>query len=178
MDGASKFVRGDAIATIIIMLVNILGGFVIGVVQRGMPFMDALQSYTLVTIGAGLAVQIPALLISAASGLIVTRSTSEASLGTDLIKQVSNFNTLAVGAMIVALMAFIPGLPKLPFFLVSGGLGAGAYFVNRIKKEEALLLQQQQQAAAPIQVSTEPETPEDMLAMVLVDPMELEIATA
>ncbi|MCX7916501.1 MAG: flagellar biosynthesis protein FlhA, partial [Verrucomicrobiae bacterium] len=81
MDGASKFVRGDAIAAIIIMLVNIIGGFVIGVVQRGLPLGDALQTYVLLTIGAGLAVQVPALLVSAAAGLIVTRSTSESSLG-------------------------------------------------------------------------------------------------
>ncbi|MDO9120839.1 MAG: flagellar biosynthesis protein FlhA, partial [Anaerolineaceae bacterium] len=97
MDGASKFVRGDSIAAIIIMLVNILAGFVIGMLQKGMDAMTALQNYALITIGAGLAVQIPALLISAASGLIVTRSTSEDSLGTDLFKQLSIFSVLTVG---------------------------------------------------------------------------------
>ncbi len=99
MDGASKFVRGDAIAAIIIMLVNIIGGFVIGVVQRGIPLTQALQTYVLLTIGAGLAVQVPSLLVSAAAGLIVTRSTSETSLGNEVSGQVSNFNVLVVGAV-------------------------------------------------------------------------------
>jgi flagellar biosynthesis protein FlhA len=107
MDGASKFVRGDAVAAIVIMMVNVIGGFVIGIVQHQMSLMDALQNYVLLTIGAGLAVQIPALLISAASGLIVTRSTSEASLSTDLFGQLSNFNMLAVGALIVGLKIWV-----------------------------------------------------------------------
>src|SRR5512134_3618714 len=131
MDGASKFVRGDAIAAIIIMLVNIIGGFVIGVAQRGMPLTAALQTYVLLTIGAGLAVQVPSLLVSAAAGLIVTRSTSETSLGNEVSNQISNFNVLAVGAGIVALTSLIPGLPKIPFAIVSIGLGAGAFLVNR-----------------------------------------------
>ncbi|HEX2980244.1 MAG TPA: flagellar biosynthesis protein FlhA, partial [Anaerolineaceae bacterium] len=128
MDGASKFVRGDAIAAIIIMVVNILGGFAIGVLQRNLDVLQALQDYVLVTIGAGLAIQIPALLISAASGLIVTRSTSEDTLGTDLFGQLSNFNTLAVASLIVGILTFVPGLPKLPFLVVALGLGVAAYF--------------------------------------------------
>ncbi len=123
MDGASKFVKGDAIAAIIIMLVNILGGFVIGVVQRGMPLASALQTYVLLTIGAGLAVQVPSLLVSAAAGLIVTRSSSETSLGNEVSNQISNFNVLAVGAGIVVLTSFIPGLPNFPFMLVAVGIG-------------------------------------------------------
>ena len=171
MDGASKFVRGDAIAAIIIMLVNIIGGFVIGVVQRGMPLANALQTYVLLTIGAGLAVQVPSLLVSAAAGLIVTRSTSETSLGTEVSSQISNFNVLAVGAVIVALMAWVPGLPKLPFALVSIGLGVGAFFVNRAQAEAAALAMVAERPALP----SEPETPEQMLEMVVVDPIELEI---
>jgi flagellar biosynthesis protein FlhA len=171
MDGASKFVRGDAIAAIIIMLVNIIGGFVIGVMQRGMPLVDALQTYILLTIGAGLAVQVPSLLVSAAAGLIVTRSTSETSLGTEVSAQLSNFNVLAVGAVIVALMTLVPGLPTLPFALVSVGLGAGAFFVNRAQTAAITLEQIASQPALP----AEAETPEQMLEMVVVDPIELEI---
>jgi len=171
MDGASKFVRGDAIAAIIIMLVNVLGGFVIGMLQKGMDAMTALQNYALVTIGAGLAVQIPALLISAASGLIVTRSTSEDSLGTDLFKQFSNFSVLTVGAIIMGALILIPGLPKLPFILVSGGLGTAAYFVGKLKKKESDELQ----IAPQITKSSEAETPEDMLELIVIDAMELEI---
>jgi len=170
MDGASKFVRGDAIAAIIIMLVNILGGFVIGMVQKNMDALTALQNYTLVTIGAGLAVQIPALLISAASGLIVTRSTSEDSLGTDLFRQLSNFGSLTVGAVIMGALILVPGLPKLPFILVSGGLGIAAFYVGQLKRKEQALIDIPETTK-----STEAETPEDMLELIVIDAMELEI---
>ena len=172
MDGASKFVKGDAIAAIIIMLVNIIGGFVIGVVQRGMPFVSALQTYVLLTIGAGLAIQVPSLLVSAAAGLIVTRSTSETSLGTEVSAQISNFNVLAVGALVVALMTLVPGLPTLPFAMVSIGLGVGAFFVNR---EQSTAVAVQEAAAVLPARASEPETPEQMLEMVVLDPIELEI---
>ena len=171
MDGASKFVKGDGIAAVIIMLVNIIGGFVIGVLQRGMDLTTALQTYVLLTIGAGLAIQVPSLLVSAAAGLIVTRSTSETSLGTEVSAQISNFNVLAVGAIVVALMMLVPGLPTLPFALVSVGLGAGAFLVNR---EQTTALAVQETALLPTRPS-EPETPEQMLEMVVVDPIELEI---
>src|SRR5512147_3203338 len=171
MDGASKFVKGDAVAAIIIMMVNIIGGFVIGVIQKGMPLTTALQTYVLLTIGAGLAVQVPSLLVSAAAGLIVTRSTSETSLGNEVSGQISNFNVLAVGAVIIALMSLVPGLPKIPFLLVSIGLGVGAFFVNRTQAEATALAVIAEQPALP----TEPETPEQMLEMVVVDPIELEI---
>jgi flagellar biosynthesis protein FlhA len=170
MDGASKFVRGDAVAAIIIMLVNVIGGIAIGVLQQGKDIVGALQSYTLLTIGAGLVVQVPALLVSAASGLIVTRSASERSLATDLFAQVSNFNVLVLGSIMVGLMGLIPGMPKLPFILVSVGLGAGAYYNNKAKNTEPVTNQAPTAVIAP-----EPETPEDMLKMVVVDPVELEI---
>jgi flagellar biosynthesis protein FlhA len=171
MDGASKFVKGDAIAAIIIMLVNIVGGFVIGVLQRGMDLGAALQAYVLLTIGAGLAVQVPSLLVSAAAGLIVTRSTSETSLGNEVSGQISNFNVLAVGAVIVALMTLVPGLPALPFVLVSAGLGVGAFFVNKAQAASTALAE----AASLPALTAEPETPEQILEMVVVDPIELEI---
>jgi len=173
MDGASKFVKGDAIAAIIIMLVNIIGGFVIGVLQRGMDLATALQTYVLLTIGAGLAIQVPSLLVSAAAGLIVTRSTSESSLGTEVSSQISNFNVLAVGALVVGLMMLVPGLPKIPFGMVSLGLGAAAFFVNREQARAADLATQQ--ATVLAERPAEPETPEQMLEMVVVDPIELEI---
>jgi flagellar biosynthesis protein FlhA len=170
MDGASKFVKGDAMAAIIIMVVNILGGFVIGVLQRNLDLMTAIQQYVLLTIGAGLAIQIPALLISAASGLIVTRSGSETSLGTDLVGQLSNFNTLFVAGILIGLISMIPGLPKLPFLSISGLLIAGSFYAQRSQKKSEL-------AEIPVAepVSSEPESPQDMLEMVVVDPIELEI---
>lgn len=172
MDGASKFVKGDAIAAIIIMLVNIIGGFVIGVLQRGMDLATALQTYVLLTIGAGLAIQVPSLLVSAAAGLIVTRSTSESSLGTEVSSQISNFNVLAVGAIVVGLMTLVPGLPILPFAMVSIGLGVAAFFVNR---EQAKAIAVEEAATLLPVRPTEPETPEQMLELVVVDPIELEI---
>lgn len=173
MDGASKFVKGDSIAGIIIMLVNLIGGIVIGAMQRNLDIMAALTTYALLTIGAGLAIQIPALLVSTSAGLIVTRSTSDASLGTDLIGQLANFNAVAVSAIIVAIMGFVPGLPMLPFFGVAALLGVAAYFVEKMKKNESLQVVEQEQALPA--ASAEPETPEDMLNLVVVDPMELEI---
>ena len=116
MDGASKFVRGDAIAGIIIILVNILAGFVIGVMQQGMSLMGALQTYALLTVGDGLVSQIPALMISTATGIVVTRAATSGDLGTDTIRQItSNPRVLGIvtGALIV--LAFVPGIPKLPF---------------------------------------------------------------
>ncbi|KPL71421.1 flagellar biosynthesis protein FlhA [Ornatilinea apprima] len=176
MDGSSKFVKNDAVAAIIIMVVNIIGGFLIGIVQNGMEFTQALQTYTLLTVGAGLAVQIPALLVSAASGLVVTRSTSDNSLGTDLFKQVGNFNMLAVAAVMVAVMSLIPGIPKAPFLLVGSGMGVAAFFVQKLKdSEKAEALDVQASEAALVSEAEEPESPEDMLKMVVVDPVEMEI---
>jgi len=171
MDGSSKFVRGDAIAAVIVILVNIFGGVIIGVVQRGLPAVEALQSYTLLTVGAGLATQIPALLVSAAAGLIVTRSTSDDSLGGDLAGQVANLPALSIGAGIMVIIALIPGIPKVPFLLIGAALGAAAYFT----------WQRQNQPQAP-EVEPPPaaegETPQDMMEMLLVDPIELEVGYA
>ena len=174
MDGASKFVKGDSIAAIIIMLVNVIGGFVIGVVQGGQTMTEALQAYTLLTVGAGLAVQIPALLISSAAGLIVTRSTSEKSLGTDIFGQLANFNMLAVAAGIIGILSLVPSLPKLPFMAVAVLLGGMAYVVSTTQNKERIARQKPATGTGPV-ASAEPETPEDMLNMVVVDPMELEI---
>ncbi len=176
MDGASKFVRGDAIAGIVVMLVNILGGFVIGMLQRQMSAMDALQNYVLLTIGAGLAVQIPALIISSAAGLLVTRSTSEGSLGGTIVGQLTNFNALILGAIIMGAFALVPGLPKLPFLAIAGLLGFAGFVFQRSQKRDAQQVIDAAPAALP--AATEPETPQDMLEMVVADPLELEIGYA
>lgn len=172
MDGAIKFVRGDAMAALIIMVVNLLAGFAVGMLQHNMTLMQALQRYALLTVGAGLAVQIPALLVSSASALIVTRSSSEKSLGSDIFSQLSNVNSLFFAAVMIAAMALIPGLPPLPFIVIATGMGAAAFFVQRLKNR-------------PVETETmaearpaELESPEDMLSMVVVDPLELEIGYA
>ena len=136
MDGASKFVKGDAIAGIIITLINIGAGFVIGVVQKGMPMAEAAANYTILTVGDGLVGQIPALIISTAAVLLVTRTTGDKDLGSDLKKQFSH-NSIALWVVSSILIAFalIPGLPFFPFLILSGTLATLAFQLDRKKKE-------------------------------------------
>src|SRR5207253_3050483 len=123
MDGASKFVKGDAIAGVIIILVNIVGGLTIGVIQHGLPIQKAVQTYTLLTVGDGLVSQIPALLISTATGFIVTRAASEANLANDIFAQVLRSpRPLFMVAGLLGSLALVPGLPKLPLLLIAGAL--------------------------------------------------------
>ena len=124
MDGASKFVKGDAIAAIIIIFINIIGGFVIGMVQRNMTVEQALQNYTLLTVGEGLVNQIPALLISTATGIIVTRAASESNLGYDLIHQLgAKPRVFYIVCGVLTAMACVPGLPGLPFMVLAIACG-------------------------------------------------------
>ncbi|NMB53344.1 MAG: flagellar biosynthesis protein FlhA [Leptolinea sp.] len=171
MDGASKFVRGDAIAAVIVIIVNILGGFVIGMFQGGLSLEEALKTYTLLTVGSGLAVQVPSLLVSTAAGLIITRNANEGALGESATKQLSNYNTLLASSIVIGLMMFIPGVPKLPFILVAAVLGGGAYYVRRqeTKAAEAAAVPEVAPTAAPL------ESPEEMMGMVVIDPLELEV---
>ncbi len=120
MDGSSKFVRGDAIAGIIIIFVNIIGGLVIGVVQKGMNINDALSVYTLLTIGEGLVAQIPALLTSTAAGIIVTRAASESNLGSDVVSQLfTQPKALALASFVILSIGMVPGIPLVPFLILS-----------------------------------------------------------
>jgi flagellar biosynthesis protein FlhA len=175
MDGASKFVRGDAVAAIIVIIVNILGGIAVGVFQRGLDAGTALQNYALVTVGAGLAIQVPALLISTASGLIVTRNTSTESLGNNVISQLSNIRMMMGATFIIGLIGVIPGIPKIPFLLVAAALGGGTYMVwrNEAKTKQAAIAAKVVPPSAPVT-----ETPEQMMSQVSVDPVELEVGYA
>ncbi len=174
MDGSSKFVKGDAIAGVLIIIVNILGGLTIGVLQQGMPLMQALQNYTLLTVGDGLVSQIPALLISTATGFIVTRANSDHNLGRDITGQVlSNPRALAIVAGVLGALALIPGLPKLPFLVIAGALGGLAYLVrSRARAEEELSIR----TIAP-QPGQQPALgePENVRQFLRVDPIEIEI---
>src|SRR6266536_698762 len=137
MDGASKFVKGDAIAGVIIIVVNILGGLTIGVIQLGMPIVQALGNYTLLTVGDGLVSQIPALLISTATGLIVTRSASDSNLRQDIGGQVfGNPRVLYMVAGVLGALGLIPGLPKLPLFVMAAALGGLGYMIQRRAKND------------------------------------------
>jgi flagellar biosynthesis protein FlhA len=173
MDGASKFVKGDAVAGIMIVAVNILGGFVIGVWQLDMSLLEALQNYTLLTVGDGLVSQIPALLISTATGIIVTRTATEESMGADVIQQMtSKPRALMIVAGLLFGFALVPGLPKIPFILMGLSVGGVAY-----------LLQQEQQAKERAEIAAEaqpqtgllPTEPEAVTELLQIDALEVEI---
>lgn len=165
MDGASKFVKGDAIAGIVIILINILGGLAIGALQRGLPLGEALRTYALLTVGDGLVSQIPAILISTATGIIVTRSASDANLGLDLARQIfSAPRALAIAGVLLATLGLAPGLPAPPFFLGALGMFGAALVLRR--------------PPSPSEVSATPTTPEvdeGLPEIQPVDPLELEI---
>ena len=173
MDGATRFVRGDAIASIIIILVNILGGIGIGVLQRGLDVSQALEVYVRLTVGDGLVTQIPALLISTSTGIIVTRSASESELGSEIMEQLAtNPRVLYVVAGIIGGFSLVPGMPSILFIAIAGGLGGLAYTIQ--KSRRSVVDVAQQRAAAEV---TKPviESPEAVLSLLPVDPMELEI---
>lgn len=174
MDGASKFVKGDAIAAIIILIINIIGGFIAGVAMRGMSLTDALHSYTLLTIGDGLVSQIPALLISTATGLVVTRASSDSNLGADLSRQFLRApKALFIAAGVLILLALL-GLPKFPLFLIAALLIAGGVLLQRSSKVEAV----QETVAARDSALEESKKPENVLGLLQVDHMELELGYA
>jgi flagellar biosynthesis protein FlhA len=131
MDGASKFVKGDAMAAVIITAINLVGGIVVGVAQHHLGFSEAAQRFSLLTVGDGLAAQIPALLISVATGIIVTRSASERDLGSDIANQILRQRKAPlVAAAVIGLFALVPGLPKLPFLMIAAVFGAIGWSVR------------------------------------------------
>jgi flagellar biosynthesis protein FlhA len=176
MDGASKFVKGDAMAGILITGINLIGGIVIGVMQMGMPFGEAAQHFSLLTVGDGLCAQIPALLISVATGILVTRSSSEKDLGSDVAGQLLDQRKAPLVAGVV-IMAFglVPALPTTPFLLIGGMFFAVGWTLrkapNRVQREEATKI-----AAAQATLPSETAAPRDAaLDALALDPLELAI---
>ncbi|MBM7036317.1 flagellar biosynthesis protein FlhA [Vibrio ulleungensis] len=138
MDGASKFVKGDAIAGILILLINILGGLAIGMVQHGLGFGEAIEIYTLLTIGDGLVAQIPSLLLSIGAAMMVTRQNTDEDMGQQLVFQLfDNPKALMITALILAVMGVVPGMPHFAFLLLASIAGGGAYLMDRKQKREA-----------------------------------------
>ncbi len=138
MDGASKYVRGDAIAGIMITLINVVGGLAVGMLQHDMGFSDALKNYTLLAIGDGLVAQIPSLIISTAAGIIVSRVASEQDIGSQLVSQLfAKPQVLAISAVIIGGMGIIPGMPHFAFLVLAGALGGGAYVLIKRAKVAA-----------------------------------------
>jgi flagellar biosynthesis protein FlhA len=167
MDGASKFVRGDAVAAIIITIINIVGGFIVGIWQQGLSFQDSLLTFTRLTIGDGLVTQIPALMISTGTGMLVSRAASLSNLGEEISGQLFSYpKTLAVASAVMLFFACIPGFSKVPFILLALATGIMAYSGFKGKKE------QERKAAEPKPAVKGEEKVEDYLH---VDPMELEI---
>jgi flagellar biosynthesis protein FlhA len=170
MDGASKFVKGDAIAAIVITMVNLIGGFAVGVAQNGMSFTDAISTYSLLSVGDGLVSQIPALLLSVATGLVVTRSTGEDDMGSDIVRQITSQQMpLRVAGFAGLFLCLIPGLPKLPFIVAGGLMLLASTRVTEQRTEEP-------PPDAALALGAREETPEDLAQEIQVDPLALDLS--
>jgi flagellar biosynthesis protein FlhA len=193
MDGASKFVKGDAVAGLIITIINIVGGLAIGILQKGMELDAALHTYSLLTVGDGLVSQVPALLFSTSTGIIVTRSAGEGNLGVDMISSLTgNHRPLYIGSGLLFALAIIPGLPTIPFAtlgVLMAFLARSVYREGEIQRLE--LEKKHQQGGAPSLQQANgstvtganggtaaPGSPENVLPLLTVDPMEVEIGYA
>ncbi len=171
MDGASKFVKGDAIAGIIITLVNIGAGFIIGVIQKGMPMAEAAANYTILTVGDGLVGQIPALIISTSAGILVTRSSGNTDFGSDIKLQFSRYSiAFWIVSIILMVMALIPGLPFIPFLLLSIALGFTAWQLDKTTKLKEELVEEEAAATEPL-----PKVEENYEELLNVDLLQLEV---
>ena len=170
MDGASKFVKGDAIAAIIITGINIIGGLVIGVLQQGMPLLEAAQNYTLLTVGDGLISQIPALLISTATGLLVTRAASDSNMGEEMTGQLTaQPKALWITSAVLLALGVMPGLPTVPFATLAGIVGViGFLFKTDYSKEQTAVTEEEVQQLLPYQG-------EELSGLLKVDPLEVEV---
>ncbi|MCB9365986.1 MAG: flagellar biosynthesis protein FlhA [Calditrichaeota bacterium] len=168
MDGASKFVRGDAVAGLLITAINIIGGFAVGMLQQGMSWQEAASTFTILTVGDGLVSQIPALLISVAAGIIVTRAASESNLGADITGQLLGHpRAIYIASGVLAFFAFTPGLPTIPFLV----LAASTFALGRISAAKKA-----KEAAEPASDKPAVQKPQDRLEdYVLVDPLEVQI---
>ncbi len=169
MDGASKFVRGDAIAGLLITLINIIGGVVIGVMQMNMSLGDAGASYTLLTIGDGLVSQIPALIVSISAGLLVSKAGVDGAADKALVAQFGEYpKALALVAGVLLILALLPGLPAIPFLLLAGGVGAAAW---RLHKRKGVAAEQ----AAKTEKENTPSLDDDPSHMLAIDDLRIEL---
>ncbi|NOW87829.1 flagellar biosynthesis protein FlhA [Clostridium beijerinckii] len=173
MDGASKFVKGDAIAGIVITIINIIGGIIIGVLQKNMTAATAAQTYTILSVGDGLVSQVPALLVSTASGILVTRSGSEENLGNTLSSQLTAFPVATgIASAIMLFLGIVPSMPKIPFFTASLAMGALTYLLYKdaAAKEIQEFVSEEEEI-----IQAERKEPENVMNLISVEPMEVEI---
>jgi flagellar biosynthesis protein FlhA len=171
MDGASKFVRGDAIAGILILIINIVGGLTVGTLQHGLSFGDAAQYYTLLTIGDGLVAQIPSLLLSTAAAIIVTRVSSKQDMGKQIITQLfSSPRALGVTAAIIGLLGVIPGMPNVAFLVLASAAGGATYLLDRrirTSQEMPSEIDESEKPASPVELTWDDVQPVDIIGLEL-----------
>ena len=175
MDGASKFVRGDAVAGLLIVFINIIGGIIIGVAQNGLSFADAAQTYTVLTVGDGLVSQIPALIVSTAAGLLVSKAGVQGAADQALFDQLSGYpQALGLSAIVMGVMAFIPGIPAIPFLALAGATGSIAYYAKKSHKAKATALAE----AEITKTEAVPAADEPISTALKMDELRLEIGYA
>jgi len=173
MDGASKFVRGDAIAGLLVVLINVIGGMVIGILQQNLTFADAAHAYTLLSVGDGLVTQIPALIVSIAAGLLVSKAGVSGAADKALLSQFSGYpKALGMSSAVMLVMALLPGIPMLPFLALGGGTGALAYLIDRRNKEAAAAEAKTADSAKPAPAE------EPMSATLKIDDLKIELGYA
>jgi flagellar biosynthesis protein FlhA len=174
MDGASKFVRGDAIAGLLVVFINVIGGMIIGIAQQGMPFAEAARTYTLLTVGDGLVTQIPALIVSTAAGLLVSKAGVGGGVDKALLKQLSGYpKALGMSAAVMIVMSFLPGIPMFPFLALGAGAGVLAYLIE--KRTKLALAAEAKQATA---VAKAEPTEEPISAALKIDDLKIELGYA
>jgi len=174
MDGASKFVRGDAIAGLLVVFINVIGGMIIGIAQQGMPFTEAAKTYTLLTVGDGLVTQVPALIVSTAAGLLVSKAGITGAADKALIRQLSGYpKALGMSAAVMMIMALLPGVPMLPFLALGGGAAALAYFTEKRHKARALAAKQEETKTTDAEPGEEP-----ISASLKIDDLKIELGYA
>jgi flagellar biosynthesis protein FlhA len=178
MDGASKFVRGDAIAGLLVVFINIIGGIIIGVAQQGISFSEAAQSYTVLTVGDGLVTQIPALIVSTAAGLLVSKAGVSGAADKALIRQFSGYpQALGMAAAVMCVLALLPGIPTIPFLALGGGAAAMAWKARNFKHAKAA--EEAKAAAAPAAAAAAAQAAEEPISAALkIDDLKIELGYA
>ena len=177
MDGASKFVRGDAVAGLLVVFINIIGGIIIGVAQQGLSFGDAARTYTLLTVGDGLVTQVPALIVSTAAGLLVSKASVTGAADKALMKQLSGYpQALGMSAAVMLVLALLPGIPMLPFLALGGGAAALAFSAR--KRNRATAAAEAIAAAAPTAAAASAAAEEPIATALKIDDLKIELGYA
>jgi flagellar biosynthesis protein FlhA len=176
MDGASKFVRGDAIAGLLVVFINVIGGMIIGIAQQGMPFAEAARTYTLLTVGDGLVTQVPALIVSTAAGMLVSKAGITGAADKALFNQLAGYpNALGMSSAVMIIMALLPGIPFIPFVALGGGAGMLAFVMNKRKRVAATAITTET-AAADAKAAAPTEEP--IATALKIDDLKIELGYA